>query len=187
MQRFVFVTLVVAAIGIATAQTRSTRGSELTGAQQRQFSESDDLNTHAFSGTWQGLGHNYRAATHTEKGSQTSLSVTLTVRAAADGTFSGTVSTSNFQRQPTPESNPPLTLGAPPRPAAPPPPPLPAVPPAGKFLNPRVAGHTLAFQVKDDDGKLVDFRLTIQAPDAATVNVTRYSAVYPEFQMKRVQ
>ena len=62
-----------------------------------------------------------------------------------------------------------------------------SVPPAGKFLNPRVAGYTLAFQVKDDDGKLVDFRLTIQAPDAATVNVTRYSAVYPEFQMKRVQ
>jgi hypothetical protein len=198
MNRSLLVILVVAvAIGITAAQTgaaeHSNRTSELTGVQPRQFSISvsnsvrDGIGPQAFAGTWQGLWRRYRAATHTQKGSETSLSVTLSVKAAANGTLSGTVSTSDFQHQATPEPNPPLPLGAPPRPVAPPPPPLPAAPPPGMLLNPRIEERTLAFQVKDPDGEFVDFRLTLQAPNAGTLNVTRHSQVYPEFQMKRIR
>jgi|SRR5882762_9567448 len=198
MYRSLLATVVVAGtIGIAAAQTRaadnSSTASELTGGQQYQLSKSasssstDGISPQAFAGTWQGVWRRYRAASHTEEGSQTSLSVTLRVKAAANDILSGTVSTSDFQHQPTPEQNPPLPLGAPPRPVAPPPPPLPAAPPTGKLLNPRIDRRNFVFQVKDPDGKPVDFRLTLQAPDAGTLNVTRHSAVYPEFEMKRIQ
>jgi hypothetical protein len=65
--------------------------------------------------------------------------------------------------------------------------PLPAAPPSGKLLHPRIDGRNFVFQVKDPDGKPVEFRLTLQAPDAGTLNVTRHAAVYPEFEMKRIQ
>src|SRR5438105_2798252 len=60
-------------------------------------------------------------------------------------------------------------------------------PPSGKILNPRTEGHTFAFEVKDPDAKLVDFRLSLQGPDAGTLSVTipTPSRVYPEFRMKR--
>ena len=54
-------------------------------------------------------------------------------------------------------------------------------------MNPRIDGRNFVFQVKDPDGKPVEFRLTLQAPDAGTLNVTRHAAVYPEFEMKRIQ
>lgn len=138
-------------------------------------------------GTWQGTWRRYSAVGHNEKGSETSLSVTLNVKVAAHGMPSGTVSTSNFQHQLTAESNLPLPLGEPPRPVSPPPPPLPAAPPAGRLLNARIENRDLLFKVKDADGKLVDFRLTLETPDAGTLTVTRHSVIYPEFQMKRTQ
>ncbi len=197
MYRSLLATLVVAGtIGIAAAQTRaadnSNTATELTGAQQHQTksalsSSTDIISPQAFAGTWQGVWRRYRAASHTEEGSQTSLSVTLRVKAAANNMLSGTVATSDFQHQPTPEQTAPLPLGAAPRPVAPPPPPLPAAPPSGNLLNPRIDGRDFVFQVKDPDSKPVDFRLTLQAPDAGTLNVTRHAAVYPEFEMKRIQ
>ena len=140
-----------------------------------------------FAGTWHGLWRNYRPASHSEKGSKTSLSVTVRVKTGVNGVLSGTVSTGDFHRELTAEANPAIPLGGAPGPVVPPTPPLPAAPPSGKLLNPRIEGHTLAFQVKDAEGKLVAFRLTIQAPDASTLNVTQQSAVYPEFPMKRVE
>ena len=88
MCRSLLATVVIAGtIGIAAAQTRaadnSNTASELTGGQQHQFSKSvsssstDGVSPQAFEGTWQGVWRRYRAASHTEEGSQTSLSVAL--------------------------------------------------------------------------------------------------------------
>jgi len=81
MCRSLFATVVVAGtIGIAAAQTRaadnSNTASGLTGGPQHQFSKStsssssDGISPKAFEGTWQGVWRRYRAASHTEEGSQ---------------------------------------------------------------------------------------------------------------------
>ena len=56
------------------------------------------------------------------------------------------------------------------------------------MLNPRTEGRTFIFEVKDPDAKLVDFRLSLEGPDAGTLTVTipTHARVYPEFQIKRV-
>jgi hypothetical protein len=183
MYRSILAGIVVCAIGVSAAQTRTI--SELTVGQPQFANSTGAADAEAFAGKWQGLWQRYRAATHTEKGSQTSLFVNVAVKQARNGVLSGTVSTSDFERQPTSGPNP-LPLGAPPHPVAAPPPPLPAVPPSGKLLNPRVEGRALLFQVKDSEGKLVDFRLALHGPDGGTLNATRYARLYPEFDMKRV-
>jgi hypothetical protein len=101
------------------------------------------------------------------------------------GKLSGIASTSPWQHQST--LAPRLSLGTPP-PPAPPAPPLLVPPSAGKMLNTRTEGCSLAFEVKGPDGKVVDFRLTLQSADAGTLNVAipTHERAYPELQMKRV-
>lgn len=139
----------------------------------------------SFGGIWQGAWHGYGVINHHESGSQSSLTVTITVKVSSAGKISGITSTSEWQHQPVEIARP--SLGAPPSPA-PPPPPLPTPPPSGKMLNPRTEGSTFLFEVKDPDAKLVDFRLNFEGPDAGTLTVTipTHARVYPEFQIKRV-
>jgi hypothetical protein len=56
------------------------------------------------------------------------------------------------------------------------------------MLNPRTEGRAFIFDVKDADGKLVDFRLSLEGQDTGTLTVTipTHARVYPEFQIKRV-
>lgn len=145
----------------------------------------DSISRQSFEGTWQGVWHGYGVVNHHESGSQSSLTVTITVKVSGAGKISGITSTSEWQHQPVENARP--SLGAPPSPA-PPPPPLPTPPPSGKMLNPRTEGRTFIFEVKDPDAKLVDFRLNLEGPDAGTLTVTipTHARVYPEFQIKRV-
>lgn len=135
----------------------------------------------SFAGTWQGVWHD------TWMGSQSSLSVTLSVK-AADGKLSG-VTSSTLQNQPVQkrDSAPSLEVTSPH--LAPPPPPPPPTPPTGTMLNPRIEGRTLVFRVKaPNDAKAVDFRLTIQSSGTGTLDVTfptHFS--YPDVEMKKVQ
>lgn len=145
----------------------------------------DSISWQSFEGTWQGVWHGYGVVNHHESGSQSSLTVTITVKVSSAGKISGIASTSEWQHQPVETAQP--SLGAPPSPA-PPPPPLPTPPPSGKMLNLRTDGRTLIFEVKDPDAKLVDFRLNLEGQDAGTLTVTipTHARVYPEFQIKRV-
>jgi hypothetical protein len=56
------------------------------------------------------------------------------------------------------------------------------------MLNPRIKGRAFIFEVKDADGKLVDFQLSLEGLDTGTLTVTipTHARVYPEFQIKRV-
>ena len=195
----VAIVVIAAGIFVAAAQAHrahsSTTAIQLSGNLRTQSSKSvspspvESAGPKSFEGTWQGVWHGYGVVHATEKGLPSSLSLTLSVKAAANGKLSGITSTSGFQHSTTQEQNPRLSLGAPPPPIPPPPPPLPTPPPSGKMLNPRIEGHALAFEVKTPDGKVADFRLSLQAPDAGTLNVTlpTHSRVYPELQMKRTQ
>lgn len=186
----VAIAYLIAARG-AQVEAKSYPLAKPTGVQGAQPSKStsasseESIPPQSFEGTWQGIWHGYGALSH-ETGSQSSLTVTLTVKARGAGKFSGTASTSTWQHQPVP--SPRLSLGAPPPPPGPPPPPLPTPPPSGEMLNPRIDRRTLTFEVKGPDARLVDFRLSLQGPDAGTLTVTipAHSRVYPEFQMKRV-
>jgi beta-lactamase regulating signal transducer with metallopeptidase domain len=161
----------------------STAAIELTSGQQTQSSKSDSVlptgraRPQSFAGTWQGVWHD------TWMGSQSSLSVTLNVK-VADGRLSGATS-STVQKQPPQKRAPSLeTIPTPP----PPPPPPPPTPPTGAMLDLRIEGRTLVFKVKAPDAKMVDFRLTLQASDRATLKVTFPTHfVYPDFEMKRMQ
>jgi hypothetical protein len=139
-----------------------------------------------FAGTWQGVWQGYGAVKHPEKGSQSSLTLTLTVK-AGENTISGMTETGAYQHDQAPSHSRPVLVAAPH--IAPPPPPLPDLPPSGKMLHARIEGRTLAFEVKGPDGMLVEFRLNLQHPDAAILDVTHsaHARAYPEFQMKRVQ
>ena len=145
----------------------------------------DSTSPQSFEGTWQGVWHGYGVVNHRESGSQSSLTVTITVKVSSGGKISGITSTSEWQHPPVENAGP--SLGALPSPSAPPPP-LPTPPPSGKMLNPRTEGRTFMFEVKDPDAKLVDFRLNLEGPDAGTLTVTipTHARVYPEFQIKRV-
>ena len=98
----------------ALLTTFSTAAIELAGDQRTQSSKSvstastESAGPKSFEGTWQGVWHD------TWMGSQSSLSLTLSVKAAANGKLSGTTSTSAFQQQATQKQNPRLSLGAPP-------------------------------------------------------------------------
>jgi hypothetical protein len=198
MHKPVLVVVAASAIVFAVAQVdtaKSSPATKLTPVQGAQSSNSsstpslDSIGPQSFEGTWQGVWRGYGAVNHTETGSQSSLAVTLAVKVAGTGRLSGFTSTSPWQQQPIPTHNLRLSLGAPPPPVPPPPPPLPARPPSGKMLNPRTQERTLVFEVKDPDAKIVDFRLSLQGPNAATLDVTSptHSRAYPEIQMKRMR
>jgi hypothetical protein len=164
----------------------ATAAVELTSRQQMQSSKSGfvsstgNVRPQSFAGTWQGVWHD------TWMGSQSLLSVTLSVK-VADGKLSG-LTASTLQNQPVQKlAAPSLEVTSPH--LAPPPPPPPPTPPAGTMLNPRIEGRTLVFKVKGpDDAKAVDFRLTIQSSGTGTLDVTfptHFS--YPDVEMKKVQ
>jgi hypothetical protein len=145
---------------------------------------SQEISPHAWEGTWQGSWSGYGVVNHNEKGSQSTLTLRLTLKASTTGKLSGIAETSPFQHQPAKRQM--QALGtAPPR-IPPPPGPLPTPPPSGNVLNPRIEGRTLIFQVKGSDAKLVTFRLNFDTRILNVANSTN-SRVYPEFQMKRVQ
>lgn len=173
----------IAAGGVnkAPASAKPTGGQEAPSAPS-----GESIRPQSFEGTWQGVWHGYGTVNHHESGSQSSLTVTITVKAAGTSKLSGITATSTWQHQPIQIPRP--SLGTPPPPPAPPPPPLPTPPPSGKMLNPRTEGRAFIFQVKDPDAKLVGFRLSLQGSGAGTLRVTTatHSRVYPEFQMKRV-
>ena len=182
LARPTLVLLLVAAPVVAMA----TAAVELTGRQQVQSSKSGfvsstgNVRAQSFAGTWQGVWHD------TWMGSQSSLSVTLSVK-AADGKLSG-VTSSTLQNQPVQKPAAPSLEVTSPH-LAPPPPPPPPTPPTGTMLNPRIEGRTLVFKVKaPDDAKAVDFRLTIQSSGTGALDVTfptHFS--YPDVEMKKVQ
>ena len=181
---------VVIACSIAAAGTAHpvAKPAGVQGAQSSTSASSpskESISPQFFDGTWQGVWHGYGVVNHHESGSQSSLTVTITVKVSGAGKVSGITSTSAWQHQPVENAR--LSLGAPPSPA-PPPPPLPTPPPSGKILNPRTERRTLVFEVKDPDAKLVDFRLSLEGTDAGTLTVTipTHARVYPEFQIKRV-
>jgi len=194
MNKGVLVVVIAYSIAAAGAQAEAKPHplAKPTGVQGPQSSRSSSASSgesippQSFEGTWQGIWHGYGAVSH-ETGSQSSMTVTLMLKARGAGKLSGTTSTSTWQHQAI--RNPRLSLGASPPPPAPPPPPLPTPPPNGEILNPRTEGRTLTFEVKGPDAKLVVFRLSLQGPDAGTLTVTipAHSRVYPEFQMKRVE
>ena len=182
--------IVVIACSVAAAQATRllAKPAGVQGAQSPRSSAAprkDSISPQSFAGTWQGVWHGYGVVNHHESGSQSSLTVTITVKASGTCKVSGMTSTSAWQHQPVENARP--SPGASP-PPAPPPPPLPTPPPGGKMLNPRTEGRALIFDVKDADGKLVDFRLSLEGQDTGTLTVTipTHARVYPEFQIKRV-
>src|SRR5215470_3914701 len=179
---FVVITCSIAAAG-ATYPLAKPAG--VQGAQSTRSSSAppeDSISLKSFEGTWQGVWHGYGVVNHHESGSQSSLTVTITVKASGSRNVSGITSTSAWQHQPVENAR--LSPGPPP--PAPPPPPLPTPPPSGKLLNLRTAGRAFIFEVKDADGKLVDFRLSLEDLDTGTLTVTipTHARVYPEFQIK---
>jgi len=145
---------------------------------------SQEITPHSFEGTWQGVWSGYGVVNHNEKGSQSTLTLRLIVKAASTGKLSGIAETSPFQHQPPKQET--WALGTPPPSIPTLPGPLPTPPPSGKMLNPRIGGHTLVFQVRGPDARLVTFTLNLKGPDRASLNVANStnSRVYPEFQMK---
>ena len=134
--------------------------------------------------TWQGSWSGHGVVNHNEKGSQSTLTLRLTLKASATGKLSGITETSPFQHQPPKREVQPL--GTAPLRIPPPPGPLPTPPPGGKIISPRIQGHMLIFQVKGSDAELVTFRMNPDTGILKMANATN-SRVYPEFQMKRVQ
>lgn len=195
MNRGLLVVVIAYSIAARGAQVEAKSHSLATptGVQGAQSSRSssapsrESIPPQSFEGTWQGIWHAYGVANHHESGSQSSLTVTITVKVSGAHKVTGITSTSAWQHKPVENAR--LSLGTPPPPPAPPPPPLPTPPPSGKILNPRTEGRTLSFEVKGPDAKPVTFRLSLQGPDAGTLTVTlpAHSRVYPEFQMKRVE
>lgn len=191
----VAVAAVLAVVAQSPRTDSSTTAVQLSGSPQRQASGSvssssaESAGPTSFAGTWQGVWRGYGVVDPNEKGLPSSLSLTLSVKVAANGKLSGVISTSGYQHPRTQEPSPRLSLGAPPAPVPPPPPPLPAPPPSGRMLNPRIEGSALAFEVKAPDGQVADFRLRLQARDAGTLAVTHptHARAYPEFQMTRAQ
>jgi hypothetical protein len=186
MNKTVLAVVIAGAIVAAVAQVDRAKSPQAgRSSSSSSTSSTDSIGPQSFEGTWQGVWQSYGVENHTQTGSQSSLSVTLTVRAVGAGKLSGITSTSPWQHQPI--QTPRLLPSAPP-PPAPPPPPLPTPPPGGKMLNTRTEGRSLVFQVKGPDGKVVDFRLSLQGADAGTLNVTisTHERVYPDFQVKRV-
>jgi hypothetical protein len=182
------VVIVVCSVAAAGADNILAKLAAVQGAQSSRSSSApskDSLNPQSFEGTWQGVWRGYGVVNHHESGSQSSLTVTIVVKVPNARKVSGGTTTSAWQHQPV--ENAWLSLDAP-QPPAPPPPPLPTPPPSGTMLNPRTDGRALIFEVKEPDGKLVDFRLSLEGPDAGTLTVTipTHSRVYPEFQVKRV-
>jgi hypothetical protein len=188
MDKPVSVFVIACSIAAAGAIHALPKPAEIQVAQPPKSSSAlskDTISRQSFEGTWQGVWHGYGVVNHHESGSQSSLTVTITVKISGASKISGTTSTSEWQHQPVENAR--SSLGAPPSPA-PPPPPLPTPPPSGKMLNPRTEGRTFIFEVKDPDAKLVDFRLNLEGPDAGTLTVTipTRARVYPEFQVKHV-
>jgi len=182
---FVVITCSIAAVGTTypLAKPAGVQGAQST--RSSSAAPEDSISPKSFEGTWQGVWHGYGVVNHHESGSQSSLTVTITVKASGSRNVSGITSTSAWQHQPVENAR--LSPGTPP-PPAPPPPPLPTPPPSGKLLNPRTAGRAFIFEVKDANGRLVDFRLSLEGLDTGTLTVTipTHVRVYPEFQIKRV-
>ena len=167
LARRTLVLLLIAAPVVAIA----TAAVELTSRQQMQSSKSGSRFVDRESFGRSPLQERGRECGTTHwMGSQSSLSLTLSVK-AADGKLSG-VTASTLQNQPVQKrAAPSLEITSPH--LAPPPPPPPPTPPTGTMLNPRIEGRTLVFQVKaPDDAKAVDFRLTIQSSGTGTLDVT---------------
>ena len=175
----------IAAVGAADPLPKPAGVQVAQPSTSPSASSKDSIGRQSFEGIWQGVWHGYGVVNHYESGSQSSLTVTITVKVSGAGKISGVTSTSEWQHQPVENAQP--SLGAPPSPG-PPPPPLPTPPPSGKMLNPRTEGRTIIFEVKGPDAKLVEFRLNLEGPDAGTLTVTipTHARVYPEFQIKRV-
>jgi hypothetical protein len=188
MDKPVLFVVIACSIAAAGATYPLAKPAGVQGAQSTRSSAArpeDSISPKSFEGTWQGVWHGYGVVNHHESGSQSSLTVTITVKALGSRSVSGITSTSAWQHQPVENAR--LSPGAPP-PPAPPPPPLPTPPPGGKMLNPRIEGRAFIFEVKDANGKLVDFRLSLEGLDTGTLTVTipTHAQVYPEFQIKRV-
>src|SRR5215470_18222344 len=189
MDKPVLLVVIACLIAAAGASYPLAKPAEVQVAQSTRSPSAppdDSISPKSFEGTWQGVWHGYGVVNHHEPGSQSSLTVTITVKASGSRNVSGITSTSAWQHQPVENAR--LSPGTPP-PPAPPPPPLPTPPPSGKMLNPRTEGGTLVFEVKDPDAKLVDFRLSLEGTDAGTLTVTipTHARVYPELQIKRVR
>jgi len=188
MDKPVLFVVIACSIAAAGATYLLAKPAGVQGAQSTRSSSAppeDSISPKSFEGTWQGVWHGYGVVNHHESGSQSSLTVTITVKASGSRKVSGITKTSAWQHQSVENAR--LSPGTPP-PPAPPPPPLPTPPPSGKMLNPRTEGRAFIFGVKDADGKLVDFRLSLEGLDTGTLTVTipTHVRVYPEFQIKRV-
>src|SRR5215467_1809348 len=188
MDKPVLFVVIACSIAAAGATYPLAKPAGVQGEQSTRSSSAPSegsISPKSFEGTWQGVWHGYGVVNHHESGSQSSLTVTITVKALGLPKVSGITSTSAWQHQPVENAR--LSPGTPP-PPAPPPPPLPTPPPSGKMLNPRTEGRAFKFEVKDADGKLVDFRLSLEGLDTGTLTVTipTHARVYPEFQIKRV-
>ncbi len=175
LPRRVIITLLAGAL----LTTFSTAAIDLTSAPSSQVAAGAGFNS--FEGKWQGSWQD------TWRGSQASMSLTLELKAVHNGRISGVVTAGALQPQTAPPK-PRLSLGGPPPQIAPPPPPPPATPPSGELLNPRIEDQTLVFAVKGPDDEQVNFRLSLQGPDAGRLKVAAPShpRVYPEFEMKRL-
>jgi len=148
---------------------------------------SQEITPHALEGTWQGVWSGYGVVNHNEKGSQSTLTLRLILKATSTGRLAGITETSPFQHQPPkPET---WALGTAPHHIPPPPAPLPTPPPSGKMLNPRIEDHLLTFQVRGSDAELVTFRMSLKGTDAGSLDVANStnSRAYPEFQMEHIQ
>lgn len=185
MEKLVLVVVIACSIVAATHTLAQPSGVQGTQSSRPSAAPSkDSVSPQSFEGTWRGVWYGYGVVNHHESGSQSSLTVTIKVRVLGVRNVSGIISTSAWQHQPVENARP--SLGATPLPPAPPPP-LPTPPPSGKMLNPRTEGRAFIFEVKAPDGKLVDFRLSLEGPDAGSLTVTNptHARVYPEFRIKR--
>ena len=107
MYKTVLPIVIAGTIAVAAALGQTAHSS--SGDQRAQFSQTVSTSTDStrpqfFEGTWQGVWHAYGVVYHTEKGSESSLSLTLRVNATPNGKLSGITSTSAFQHQPGPSS-----------------------------------------------------------------------------------
>lgn len=179
------VLVVVIACSIAVAGETHPLAKPTEAPQSSSSTPLNRLSPQSFEGTWQGAWRGYGVVNHHETGSQSSLTVTIKVKVSRAGKLSGITSTSAWLHEPVQNAR--LSLGAPLPPSAPPPP-LPTPPPSGRMLNARTGGGTFIFEVKDLDGKLVEFRLSLEDPDTGTLTLTipTHARVYPEFKVKRV-
>ena len=186
MEKPVLVVVIVCSIAAASdtlAQPAGVQG--IQSSRPSAAPSKDGVSPQSFGGTWRGVWSGYGVVNHHEAGSQSSLTVTIKVKVLGVRNVSGIISTSAWQHQPVENARP--SLGVVPLSPVPPPP-LPTPPPSGKMLNPRTEGRAFTFEVKGPDGKLVDFRLSLEGLDAGTLTVTNptHARVYPEFRIKRI-